>query len=322
MAPALKRITYGPVPSRRLGRSLGIDLLPMKTCSYDCIYCQLGPTRRTRLRRARFIEPERVVQAVRQALEAKPQVDVLTLSGSGEPTLERGLGEIIRLLKKFFSLPVSVITNSSLLYRRSLREELAAADLVLPSMDGWTEPTFKRINRPHNSLELGKILEGLVALRKEFRGEIWLEVLLVHEINDDPDQIPGLLQWVQRINPDRVQLNTVSRPPAEAWVRASAPERIQEIRNALGPRAEVVASFKGLSERGSLADLERRVAETLKRRPLCAEDLRSLFGMELARAEIFLEDMAKKNSWRAQSIGGKTYYRPVGNSPRGGGSSP
>lgn len=309
MAQPLQRITYGPVPSRRLGRSLGIDLLPMKTCSYDCVYCQLGPTKRTRLRRACFRQPDTVAQAVRRVLERKGQVDVLTFSGSGEPTLEKQLGETIRLLKKLFGLPVAVITNSSLLYRRAVREEICEADLILPSMDGWTEAMFRRINRPHPGLELQKILQGLAALRREFKGQIWLEVLLVRDLNDDPEEIPGLIQWVRQINPDRVQLNTVTRPPTEAWVRAPVPERIQQIKSALGPKAEIVASFKGLVERTSLSDLEQRVLETVMRRPLSAEDLSSLFGLDQTQARQILENMAKKNSWSAERIEGRTYYR-------------
>lgn len=316
MALPPQRITYGPVPSRRLGRSLGIDLLPMKTCSFDCIYCQLGPTKRTRLRRAHFRQPEVVAEAVRQALERKGKVDVLTFSGSGEPTLERRLGETIRLLKRLFGLPVAVITNSSLLYRKSVREEICGADLVLPSLDGWTEPMFRRINRPHPGLKLENILEGLEALRKDFTGQIWLEVLLVGGINDDPEQIPGLIRWVRRINPDRIQLNTVTRPPAEPWATAPEPQRIQEIRAALGARAEIVASFKGLMEKTSLSDLEQRVVETVMRRPLSADDLSSLFGLDPAQAAELLENMARKNSWRAESIEGRTYYR-AGTRPSG-----
>lgn len=322
MAQPFNRITYGPVPSRRLGRSLGIDLLPLKTCSYDCVYCQLGPTKRTRLRRADFRQPEAVAQAVREALERKGRVDVLTLSGSGEPTLDKQAGETIRLLKKLFGLPVAVITNGSLLYRKAVREEICGADLILPSMDAWTEPMFMKINRPHPGLKLEKILQGLAALRKEFRGEIWLEILLVKDINDDPEQIPGLLRWIQRITPDRIQLNTVTRPPAEAWVRASTSERIQEIRSALGPRAEIVASFKGLIEKTSLSDLEQRVVETVMRRPLSAEDLSSLFGLDLAQARQILENMASKNSWRAERIAGRTYYRAGGTYLRPGEPAP
>jgi len=256
-----------------------------------------------------------VAQAVVQALEKKGRVDVLTLSGSGEPTLDRHMGETIRLLKRLLDLPVAVITNGSLLYRRDVREEILAADLVLPSLDGWTEAMFQRINRPHPSLRLEAILEGLVALRKEFKGEIWLEVLLVHGINDDPADMPGLLEWLERIRPDRVQLNTVTRPPAEPWVKAPSLQRMGELKRFLGAGAEIVASFRGLSERASLSDLEERVAETVMRRPLSAEDLGSLFGLDLARARELLEGMASRHQWRAENIQGRIYYRNQGSRP-------
>ncbi|MEJ5375177.1 MAG: radical SAM protein [bacterium] len=308
-AHPLRRITYGPVPSRRLGRSLGIDLLPMKSCSYDCVYCQLGPTLRPRFKRMEFIQPELVGRAVRQALEKGGPVDVLSFSGSGEPTLDKHLGTTIRLLKRLFGLPIAVITNGSLLYRRDVREALREADLLLPSMDGWTEPMFRRINRPHPLLKLEKVLDGLVSLRKEFKGQIWLEVFLVQDVNDSLEHVPGLIQWLQRINPDRVQLNSLSRPPAEAWVRAPSPERIKEIRDALGPRAEIVVPFKGLQEKASIEDLEQRIVETVTRRPLCPEDLSSLFGLEPAFARRLMQDLSRKNSWKAHSVGGRTYYR-------------
>lgn len=303
------RIVYGPVPSRRLGRSLGIDLLPMKTCSFDCVYCQLGPTAKTRIRRSPFRNPEEVVWAVQRVLERETQVDVLSLSGSGEPTLDLNVGKTIRALKGAFGLPVAVLTNSSLLYRKAVREELGAADLLLPSLDGWTEAMFRRVNRPHPSLQLEPILEGLVWLRKEFKGEIWLEVLLVQDLNDDPQELPGLIRWINKICPDRIHLNTVTRPPASSWVQAPDRDRLEEFRSALGPRAEIVASFRAATERASLGNLEQRVAQTVLRRPLCAEDVCSLFGMELEQARMLLEKLACENCWLTESVGGKTFYR-------------
>lgn len=309
MEPRSPRITYGPVPSRRLGRSLGIDLVPMKTCSYDCVYCQLGPTPRTRIRRCVFRKPEQVVQAVRRALERGARPQVLTLSGSGEPTLDLNMGRTIQALKAAFDIPVAVLTNGSLLHHRTVREELGAADLVLPSLDGWTEPMFRRINRPHPTVQLQAILEGLVSLRREFKGEIWLEVLLVQGINDDPADLPGLIQWVSKISPERVQINTVTRPPAESWVRAPSRERLEEFCLALGPRAEIVASFRAATESTSLRDLEERIAETVLRRPLCAQDVCSLFGIDPAQARALLERLAQQNSWSTELVGERTYYR-------------
>lgn len=309
-----RKIVYGPVPSRRLGRSLGIDLIPYKTCSFDCIYCQLGPTPKTTIRRRAYTLPEEVVSAVRGRLEKGTHADFLTLSGSGEPTLELNLGEILRALRREFSQRIAVLTNSSLLHMKSVREALSSAHVVLPSLDGWKEDTFQKVNRPHPSVSLEKVLLGLKKLRGEFKGEIWLEVLLVEGINDDPRDIPLLLAVLQDIAPDRIQINTVTRPPSLAWVRPPKRERLEEFAAALGPKAEIVASFKAGSEKILTSELERRLVETVSRRPLCAEDVASIFGMEISMADSLLGRLAREKGWMAVKVEEKTYYRPRGES--------
>jgi wyosine [tRNA(Phe)-imidazoG37] synthetase (radical SAM superfamily) len=309
MSNESRRITFGPVPSRRLGRSLGVDMLPFKTCTYDCVYCQLGPTTRTSIRRAAFRDPREVVAAVGRVLDERSGVDVLTFSGSGEPTLERNLGRTIRALKEAYALPVVVLTNGALLYRPEVRAELLNADFVLPSMDGWTEEPFRRINRPHPSLRLAAILQGLVSFRNEFTGQLWLEILFVEGINDSLDDLPGLVDWLARIQPDRVQINTVVRPPAESWARAVSLPRLQEIRAVLGSGAEIIAPFRGESERAVRRDLEARVEEMVLRRPLSPEDLVSVLGMGLQEAGRLLERLAEQRSWAKESVGGRMYFR-------------
>ncbi len=303
------RITFGPVPSRRLGRSLGIDVIPLKTCTHNCVYCQLGPTRRTTVRRREFRTVREIVSAVGEALREGPRADVLTFSGSGEPTLHKGLGEMIQALKERFSLPVAVLTNGALLYRADVRKELKRSDVVLPSLDGWTQEMFQRINRPHPSLRLDALLEGLEAFRKIFHGELWLEVLFVGGINDDPMDLPELIRWVRRIQPDRVQVNTVVRPPAEPWARPVGRERLEEICSALGPEAEVVVPYRRDAERAARKGLEERVVEMVRRRPLTSEDVVATLGMGKGEAEELLERLAQRHGWVRESRGRELFYR-------------
>lgn len=304
-----QKITYGPVPSRRLGRSLGIDLLPYKTCCFDCVYCQLGPTRKTTIRRRAHRGPDEVVRAVRNVLDQGIRVDTITFSGSGEPTLDANLGDILKALKRTFSQPIAVITNGALLFRRRLRDELALADIVLPSLDGWTPRMFLDVNRPHPSLSLERIIWGLAEFRKAFRGEIWLELMLVHGLNDSLEELPDLIRAVDLLDPHRIQINTVTRPPAESWVRPVEEARAKEFASALGPRAEVVASFKGETTGAQVGNIENEVAQMVSRRPLCAQDLSALFGIEPVFAAEVLEGLAQKMGWEVTVVQGRRYYR-------------
>ena len=180
----MSRFTFGPVPSRRLGFSLGVDIIPAKTCSYDCIYCQIGRTQETLDEPRAYFYPATVAAEVAQAVALAPRVDHITFSGSGEPTLNTLLGEMIRAVKSRTSVPIAVITNGSLLHRADVRAQLAGADVVLPSFDGATEAVFTEVNRPHKSITLARVIEGLKALRRDFHGQIWLEIMLLHNIND------------------------------------------------------------------------------------------------------------------------------------------
>ena len=202
---------FGPVLSRRLGLSLGVDLLKYKTCNMDCVYCELGRTSSLTKRRGRFVSPEKVLREIESRSEE--DFDHLTFAGSGEPTLSSDLGEIISRSKGIVDVPVAVITNSTLLSSSKVRSEVAKADVVLPSLDAVTQSTFESINRPVKDLKIEEIIEGLRAFRHEFSGEIWLEVMLVKDVNDS--EAEQIAEAVLSIEPDRVQLNTVVRVPAE-----------------------------------------------------------------------------------------------------------
>ncbi len=301
---------YGPVPSRRLGLSLGIDILPYKSCSFNCVYCQLGPTPKTRIRRGAFVPEARVVDEVRQFLKKGGRAETITFSGSGEPTLHSGLGRMIRDIKSFTRIPVTVLTNSSLLSNRSVRRALLAADRVVPSLDAATETAFRAVNRPHPSLRLAPILKGLAAFRKEFKGEIWLEIMLVEGVNDSPAHIAALVNAVARIRPDKVQLNTVVRPPADPWARPLSAGRLKDICRRFGPNCEVIASFRGRTpKRAGTRDLERVLA-LIARRPVTAEDIESALALPGKIVDLILLRLLGSGRIKRVAHKGKAFYRP------------
>jgi wyosine [tRNA(Phe)-imidazoG37] synthetase (radical SAM superfamily) len=272
---------FGPVPSRRLGLSLGVDLIPRKTCPYDCIYCEVGPTTRPTLKRFHYQAPAILRELAAYLERPDRRVDFITLTGSGEPTLNLDLGRIIGAIKSMTATPVAVLTNGALLYQPEVRRELAAADVVLPSLDAAREETFQKINRPVKGFTLAQLLAGLTACRREYRGQFWLEVLLLKGVNDSEAELTALRQVLAALGPDKVQLNTSVRPVVEDWARALTPEEMEAAAAFLGPRVEVIASFKGCS-RPSAAWSDADLVEMLSRRPMTAADLAKVLGLPLA----------------------------------------
>ena len=303
-----RRFVYGPVPSRRLGFSLGVDILPFKTCTLDCIYCQLGSTRKTVLRRGSWFPPEEILSQVKGALDSGRKIDAITFSGSGEPTLNRDIGRLIRAIRKMTRIPVVVLTNGTLLYRADVRRDLAAADIVVPSLDAVPEILFRRVNRPHRSLRSERIIEGLARFREEFRGEIWLEVMLVKGVNDSPAHIRAVRRAAERIRPDRIQPNTVVRPPAESRARPLAARALQRIRRELGPRAEVAASFAKRKQAAGKGDLEQAVMAALGRRPMTVEDVSVSLGRNRGEVLKALSSLLARKKVRRVAHGRKAYF--------------
>jgi len=228
---------FGPVLSRRLGLSMGVDLLRYKTCNLDCVYCELGRTACLTSCRSRFVPRQKVLKEIQ--LRRSEPFDHLTFAGSGEPTLSLDLGEVITEAKKMVDSPIAVITNSTLLTSPALRKEVASADVVLPSLDAASQEAFSAINRPAAGLSAEKMIQGLRDFRKEFSGEIWLEVMLVHGINDH--EAESIARAAESIEPDRIQLNTVVRPPAEP-VQALSEEEMQRMLE-IFPGAELIPDW-------------------------------------------------------------------------------
>lgn len=316
-AAAPLRFVYGPVPSRRLGWSLGVDILPQgaKTCTLDCIYCQLGPTGRTRIRRREFCPPAEILAQIRAALASGRRIDFITFSGSGEPTLNLSLGRLIRAIKRLTRVPVAVLTNATLLHRPDVRRELRLADLVVPSLDAATSAMLVKVNRPHPSLRLDRMLEGLRRFRAEFPGRLWLEIMLVAGINDSPAHIRALKAAAAGIRPDRIHLNTPVRPPAEPWARPLTRAALERIREELGDNAEIAADF---APAGAAAPPERPVPgmeesllAMIRRRPITLDDAAA--GLACHRNEVLkaLERLLGAGRIRRIDHGGRAFYEPA-----------
>ena len=305
---------FGPVPSRRLGVSLGLDVVPRKTCPLNCVYCQLGSTDRPTVERRRFFDPADFFAELRERAPTLPALDYATFSGSGEPTLNTDLDELIRGVKHALDCPVCVITNGTLTPDPSVRKDLANADLILPSLDAASQAVFERVNRPAPGLKIHEIIAGLRSLREEFSGEIHLEILLVAGINDSPDELDRLREAVKRIDPDEIHLNTVIRPPAEESVRPVAGERLREIADGFGPKAKVIADYTGPVTRSGTVDLEVEIVEYLSRRPARAADLAAMLGRSEPAVKTILRELAAAGRIRTVREKGGVYYLHRGDS--------
>lgn len=297
---------FGPVPSRRLGCSLGVDLVSFKTCSYDCIYCQLGRTRNLTVERKEWAPVETVLGELNAKLACRP--DYITLSGSGEPTLHSRLGEIIERIKFMTDVPVAVLTNGSLLWKAEVRQALVRADLVLPSLDAGDPFKFAFINRPHSDITFEQVIEGLVEFRSGFRGQYWLEVFLLGGYTAIEADVRRIAAWVKQIRPDRVQLNTVTRPAAEDFAVSVAPHILAQFARRFRPVAEVVAERPSRLARKSARTDAAVVLDLLRRRPCTADQVAAGLGANRLELLKWLEVLTARGNLNTSRRDAQVYY--------------
>lgn len=261
---------YGPVPSRRLGRSLGVSPIPPKTCSYTCVYCQLGRTTHLQIKRESFFPKEDILaEIISSAPEGK--ADFVTFVGDGEPTLNKDLGWLIQQTKEKLHLPVAVITNGSLLFQEDVREDLCKADVVIPTLDAGNEKIFRAVNRPHRSIDFDTMLLGQIDFRREYSGQLWIEVMLVKDLNDTEKELQSIKHAIDMINPDRVYILTPIRPPAEHWVEPSSAETILKAQGIIGESVSVAELETGQFGLGEFSDARQAILEIGSRHPLRGE---------------------------------------------------
>jgi len=298
---------FGPVPSRRLGRSLGIDLVPFKTCTYDCIYCQLGRTTRMTDERQAWVDINSIEKELEGKLETSP--DYITLGGSGEPTLHSDIGELISRIRNITDIPVAVLTNGSLLWREDVRQDLMNADLVIPSLDAGDQDVFERINRPMSSISFREMVEGIVSFNTEYAGACWLEVFIIEGMNSSIEDARNIADYARDIRPDRVQLNTVSRPPAESYAIRASMNHLQDIAGLFHIPTEIIADYSSANDTGEHETSEQSILELLKRRPCTIDDVSRGLGIHMHEAIKHINHLTKRGVVHSTKRGDAVYYR-------------
>jgi len=308
MKEAKFKHVFGPVPSRRLGRSLGIDLVPYKTCSYDCIYCQLGRTTNKTIETKEYVPLEEVLIEIDRKLDSGASPDYITLSGSGEPTLYSKLPQLISAIKERTKIPLAVLTNGSLLWDEKVQEALLEADLVVPSLDAGDEQMFRYVNRPHKAIAFEKMVQGLVEFRERFSNKLWLEVFLLGGVTGMRSEVEKIIAHAEKIRPDRTQLNTVARPPAEDFAFPVELEQMQEFARMFGDNAEVVADYAHVHQQVDFAATREDVTNLLRRRPCSLDDVADGLGIHHNEAIKHLDRLIQEKVITTEIRDNKLFY--------------
>lgn len=305
-----KRV-FGPVLSKRLGNSLGIDVIPHKTCSYNCIYCQLGSEENTITDLTNYYSVDEIIYELKEALLNNKNIDYITFTGSGEPTLYKDLKKLIYEIKQITDIPVCVITNGSLLYKQEMRSNLLLADLIIPSLDAGNEETFKLIDNPNKEIDFDKMVEGLIEFKKVFKGEYWLEIFLLKDINDNEEELDDIIKIVKKIKPDRIQLITATRRVANEKAKALSDEELKKIKKYFNSKCDIEIDIPNISEnhKGNTRILtEEDIVNFLIRQPDTAYIIAKSFNENERKVKELLDLLIKKNKVREEIVNGVVSY--------------
>ena len=305
-----KRV-FGPVLSKRLGNSLGIDVIPHKTCSYNCIYCQLGSEENTITDLTNYYSVDEIIYELKEALLNNKNIDYITFTGSGEPTLYKDLKKLIYEIKQITDIPVCIITNGSLLYKQEMRSNLLLADLIIPSLDAGNEETFKLIDNPNKEIDFDKMVEGLIEFKKVFKGEYWLEIFLLKDINDNEDELDDIIKIVKKIKPDRIQLITATRRVANEKAKALSDEELKKIKKYFNSKCDIEIDIPNISEnhKGNTRILtEDDIVNFLIRQPDTAYIIAKSFNENERKVKELLDLLIKKNKVREEIVNGVVSY--------------
>ena len=298
---------FGPVPSRRFGRSLGVDLSPYKTCSLDCVFCQLGRTTQRTVTRQEYVPTDMVLSELEDWLKADGRADYITLSGSGEPTLHSGFGEILEFIRSKSTIPAALLTNGTMLDFQEVRDAASLANVVKVSLSAWDQASYGWVNRPHPQLLFDNLVEGQKAFRSQFKGQIWMEVFLMAGINSMPADVRKIAALAKEIAPDRIQLNTAVRPPAEDFATPLSKERMEALINLFHPTAEIIAEFRPKHANHIQANQET-IFSMLQRRPCTADQIAEIFGMHLNEVSKYLGNLMRTDQIRTERKNTTVYY--------------
>lgn len=303
------RHIFGPVPSRRLGRSLGVDLVSHKTCTLNCVYCECGRTDHLTINRIEYVPVARIKAELDTFLSQDPQLDFITFSGSGEPTLNSGIGEIVGFIKSNYPRhKIALLTNGTLFNNSRVRDEVLDLDIVKVSLDAVSERIFKSINRPHHALKLPDIIEGLISLRKKFDRQFWVEVFLVPGFNDSEAELKKIRNLLSIIHPDKIQLNTIDRPGTESWVKPVNKKVLTDIAAFLYD-AEIIKEFDSDQyNRVNIDEFCERLLATIKRRPCTAEDISRFLGIHVQEVRKHLYALIEKGEIARREMPRGVFY--------------
>lgn len=319
-----KNFVYGPVPSRRLGLSLGVDLVPPKVCCYDCTYCQVGRTTNLTIQRESFINPKEVVDEVEKALRERPASQIVTLSGSGEPTLYADLQELVDGLRRITQLPLALLTNGGLLWQPEVAEAAMGFDLVAPSLDAADAETFARINQPAPELSFACMLDGLRSFYSRYRGMSRLEIMLVKGVNDSPSSLNALSNLASTLKVTGVDLNTVVRPGAYPVQGLNEQEMQEAMNQFVCCKANIIASFKKaktyLQPMPSIPEqkLLQRIEEMVARRPCSINDLSVSLGVNREELLPLCIEAVKVGTLEEKTMADTTYFALSSSRSNGG----
>ncbi len=300
---------FGPVPSRRLGKSLGIDMVPYKICSFDCIYCQLGRTTFKTMERKAYIPIASILEELKSVLKQKNDIDYITLSGSGEPTLNVGISEMITGIKKLTSIPVAVITNGSLLWDKQVRSELMDADLVIPSLDAGDEELFQFVNRPCAALNLNKLVDGLLTFSQEYTHALWLEVLLLGGVSAVPEKVDKIATICKKIKHTKIQINTATRPGAESFALVVDTDQLKAFAALFPGNVEVIGSFSSKKMTNEQQHTLIDVLTLLERRPCTLEEISTCLSLHPNHVIKYITELTVSCKIEKIYKNGITYFR-------------
>lgn len=307
---------FGPVPSRRLGMSLGVDLIPHKVCSFNCVYCECGPTTKLTIERKEYVVVEKVKKELTHFFDNNPEPDYITFSGAGEPTLNSRMGEVVNFIKKNWEhIPLAVLTNGSLLINKEVRDEIKVADVVLPSLDAASEKTFRNVNRPFYKLNIEDYIKGLIKFSNEYRGQVWLEVFILPNYNDNDRDVELLREAFLKIRPDIIQINTLDRPGTVKDLKTASREKLQKIKDFWDmDNVEIISAVSKRKDIKSYReDVETAILETVARRPCTADDLAEIIGTHVNEISKYLGVLEEEN--RIETVRQKrgVFYKIKGN---------
>ncbi|MFA6721276.1 MAG: radical SAM protein [Candidatus Cloacimonadaceae bacterium] len=303
---------FGPVPSRRLGISLGVDLVPHKVCTLNCVYCEVGRTTLLTLERKEYVPIDAVIAELDEYLRQDPELDFITFSGQGEPTLNSGLGKVINHIKANYPrYKVAILTNGTLFWDISLRQEVMRADVLLPDLDAVSQSVFQKLNRPHQDLDNARIIAGLKELRQEFPGKIYMEVFMVEGLNDTESELALLRETLLMLKPDIVQLNTLDRPGTESWVQPMPRARLNQIAQYFAPlKVDIVAIPQSRKKIQSFnTDIQTQILETIKRRPSTDTDLCQILDLHKNELNKYLGTLLESGEIESLEMERGTFFR-------------